>query len=127
MAPAEPADSAVLRQLRALLAGSALLRALLILWGAMQDALMRVPYTDVDYKVFTDAARAVVRGGSPFDRATFRYTPLLAYAVLPNVLLTPLWGKVCGIGSSGGRAGQLRPAWQQQRPEMLDDYARGCV
>lgn len=34
-----------------LLAGSALLRALLILWGVVQDGLSRVPYTDVDYKV----------------------------------------------------------------------------
>ena len=34
-----------------LLAGSALLRAVLILWGVIQDGFMRVPYTDVDYKV----------------------------------------------------------------------------
>jgi phosphatidylinositol glycan class M len=80
--------------LAVLLSGSALLRALLILWGVVQDALLRVPYTDVDYKVFTDAARLVAGGESPFLRSTYRYSPLLAYAVLPNALLTPLWGKV---------------------------------
>lgn len=86
---------AALLTLPALLAGSALLRALLILWGVVQDALLRVPYTDVDYKVFTDAARLVAQGRSPFERSTYRYSPLLAYAVLPNVWGTPIWGKVC--------------------------------
>ena len=34
-----------------------------------------------------DAAAAVAAGGSPFERATFRYTPLLAWVGLLNVWL----------------------------------------
>lgn len=37
-----------------------LLRAGLLLWGQHQDATHKVPYTDVDYLVFSDAAKLVV-------------------------------------------------------------------
>lgn len=95
--------------LSVLLAGSALLRAVLILWGVIQDHLLRVAYTDVDYKVFTDAARLVAEGRSPFLRSTYRYSPLLAYIVLPNVWIAPIWGKVCWCTAIEGY-GQLRTA-----------------
>jgi len=59
-----------------------------------QDQNFLVHYTDVDYLVFTDAARYTFSGGSPFDRHTYRYTPLLAYLVLPNLFLHQAWGKL---------------------------------
>ncbi|XP_018797602.1 PREDICTED: GPI mannosyltransferase 1 [Bactrocera latifrons] len=70
------------------------LRLLLITYGHWHDAHSEVPYTDIDYKVVTDGARHVLQNASPFNRHTYRYSPILAYMQLPNVLLHPAVGKV---------------------------------
>lgn len=72
---------------------STLIRVFLIYYGEVQDSLSDVQYTDVDYRVVTDGANHVLALGSPFKRHTYRYTPLLAYLVLPNLLVHPSFGK----------------------------------
>lgn len=70
------------------------LRLILIVYGNIHDKLYDVPYTDVDYKVFTDAARYVSSGESPFKRHTYRYSPLIAYLLLPNIFVGKNFGKL---------------------------------
>lgn len=70
------------------------IRLLVILYGELQDKYAEVPFTDIDYRVVTDGARHISNNRSPFERNTYRYTPLLAYLLLPNIFFREWFGKV---------------------------------
>lgn len=70
------------------------IRVGLIAYGEFHDKAFQVPFTDVDYKVFTDAARNVLMGASPYSRHTYRYSPLVAYVLTPNIIVHQSFGKV---------------------------------
>ena len=68
-------------------------RVVLFLVGLYLDEYS-VGYTDIDYKVFSDGAKYVTQGGSPFERHTYRYTPLLAILMTPNIFFFYNFGKI---------------------------------
>ncbi|PLW22403.1 hypothetical protein PCASD_05106 [Puccinia coronata f. sp. avenae] len=80
-----------------------LVRLGLIVYSVYHDSRSALKYTDIDYKVFSDAAAEILSPvsdgssslwlGSPYRRATYRYTPLLALILTPNHLIHPCWGK----------------------------------
>ncbi|KAI8989678.1 glycosyltransferase family 50 protein [Trametes punicea] len=93
---------------------SSVLRIALVVYSEWHDAHSVVKYTDVDYRVFSDAAHFILNPspgnhaegplarhfnvGSPYTRATYRYTPLLAVLLTPNDWLHPSFGKILFAG-----------------------------
>ncbi|KAF2021767.1 glycosyltransferase family 50 protein [Aaosphaeria arxii CBS 175.79] len=68
----------------AVFSAAIVLRAVFLIYGLFQDAFSPMKYTDIDYFVFTDAARFIAQGTSPYARDTYRYTPLLAWMIYPT-------------------------------------------
>eukprot|EP01024_Parvocaulis_polyphysoides_P009087 TRINITY_DN1277_c0_g2_i5.p1 TRINITY_DN1277_c0_g2~~TRINITY_DN1277_c0_g2_i5.p1 ORF type:complete len:403 (-),score=37.31 TRINITY_DN1277_c0_g2_i5:36-1172(-) len=74
--------------------GGFILRFLLIIYGNWQDENHEVGFTDVDYKVFTDAAQNILQNQSPYTQPTYRYSPLIALLLTPNIILFQQFGKL---------------------------------
>ena len=95
----------------AVFSAAVLLRAIFLVYGLLQDAYSPMKYTDIDYFVFTDAARFIARGRSPYARDTYRYTPLLAWLIYPTT-----WG---GLWFSFGKVlfaiGDIVAGWMMFR------------
>ena len=51
-------------------------------------------YTDIDYHVVSDGSKYLINFESPYNRETYRYTPLLALIMIPNHIINYNFGKV---------------------------------
>ncbi|KAG5498698.1 hypothetical protein JKF63_02985 [Porcisia hertigi] len=92
------------QSIRTLIFYGGLVRIALLIYATFHDYYFRVKYTDIDYTIVVDGAREMLHGGTPFDRTTYRYTPLLACLALPAVLIANPLGKVVFTMSDLGAA-----------------------
>jgi phosphatidylinositol glycan class M len=111
--------SSFFRSPRAVFTSSILLRAVFLLYGLWQDANSPMKYTDIDYYVFTDAARFISRGQSPYARDTYRYTPLLAWLIYPIVWPGKFW---FSFGKILFAVGDVAAGWMMFR--VLKEYRK---
>jgi phosphatidylinositol glycan class M len=70
------------------------IRLLAVAYSVYHDAHNVVKYTDIDYSVFNDGAAYIIDGKSPYLRETYRYTPLLAWLLTPNLTVFANYGKI---------------------------------
>lgn len=75
-----------------------IIRLILVFYGDTIVQLLQnnnnVKYSDIDYTVYADAGEYVHNNQSPYNRATYRYTPLLAYICTLNITIHYDVGKI---------------------------------
>ena len=65
-------------------------RILMIYVSTLVDSYFHIQYTDVDYLVITDGSKNF----NPYNRETFRYSPIIAWLVIPNNYISQDYGKI---------------------------------
>lgn len=103
----------------AIFTSSIVLRAVFLVYGLWQDANSPMKYTDIDYYVFTDAARFISHGQSPYARDTYRYTPLLAWLIYPTTWPGKFW---FSFGKTLFAIGDVAAGWMMFR--ILKEYRK---
>ena len=73
------------------------LRIIILFLGEFLDKTPGIHYTDIDYDVFSDAAKFMHQGKSPYLRPTYRYSPILSLILIPNHIFTEKFGKILFI------------------------------
>jgi phosphatidylinositol glycan class M len=100
-----------------------LLRTVAILAGEYFDRFSdTINYTDVDYYVFSDGAKLLSQGRSPYDRVTFRYPPLVALIILP-VKYIPVFGKLLFSFVDVGCANEIHKLLSTAEEIIVRDYS----
>ena len=107
------------------IAWAGFLRLVLLVYGAWHDRNLEVKYTDIDYQVFSDGAELVWRGSCPFERDTYRYTPILALMLTPNAWAHPAWGKILFSVCDLAVGAQIHAILLERRVPRA--VARGCA
>lgn len=79
---------------RALLIALLLRIAVIALGCFIDSSFEHLQFTDVDYLVYSDAAKHITEGRSPYERPSYRYSPMLAWLLTGNVFVHPSFGKI---------------------------------
>lgn len=75
-------------------------------------------YTDIDYLVISDAGALLISGHSPYERTTFRYTPVLALIASLNQMVHPVAAKLF-FCCCDGAVGLMMALAMKRSPESL--------
>lgn len=77
-----------------LLLGFILRLGVIIIGDYIDSYFYPVQFTDIDYRVYSEAAEYVYNGKSPYERQTYRYPPVLAIVLVGNFLFHRFFGKI---------------------------------
>lgn len=70
-------------------------RLIWLTYGSIHDHYIdHIKYTDIDFHVFNDGAKAIANGGSPYRDNEYRYSPLVAILFVPSALIGEYVGKL---------------------------------